>query len=65
MKFLAKLAIITDIERRERGEAVAFNEAVRRLRTEYEDLCKCHPIGAGTDFNVKLELDFIPEDESR
>lgn len=61
MKFIAKIAIVTDIERRERGEAIAFNEAVRKLRQEYEDLCKCHPVGIGTDFILQLQLEFVPE----
>jgi hypothetical protein len=65
MKFIAKIAIITDIERRERTEAVAFNEAVRKVRKEYEDLCKCHPVGVGTDFTVQLMVEFVPEDGSR
>ena len=64
MKITAKHVIITDIDRRTRTEAGAFLDAVRRVRDEYEELCKCHPVGAGTDFHLNLVIEFTPEDES-
>lgn len=40
------------------GDMEAFDEAVRRLRKEYENLMDAWPKGKGAEFNVVLTVDY-------
>ena len=64
MEFTAEHVIITDIDRRAPGESIAFDVAVQRIREGYAGLCKRHPIGTGTNFQITLVVEFEPEQES-
>lgn len=56
----AKHAIITDICRENRSDAGAFEEAIARLRSEYEALCQGWPVNNGAKFHVVLTLERPP-----
>jgi len=53
----AKHAVITDSCRANRSDRRAFEEAVERLRAEYEACMKGHPFGHGTQFHLVLTVE--------
>ena len=54
---IAKHAIITDECRRNRTDDGAIKEAVERILREYHECAPHWPIGNGTKFHVKLEIE--------
>ena len=54
---VAKHAIITDECRKNRSDVGAIHEAVQRLVDEYMACVEHWPLGAGTKFHVKLEIE--------
>ena len=61
----AKHTIITDRCREVHGGSLeAFDEAVRRVREEYDTLTRdFHPVGKGVQFHLVLTVEFPPKDE--
>lgn len=53
----AKHAIITDTCRANRTDRGAFDEAIERLRQEYDACMKGHPNGLGTQFHLVLTVE--------
>ena len=54
---IAKHAIITDECRKNRTDVGAINEAVQRIVDEYMVCVEHWPLGNGTKFHVKLEIE--------
>ena len=54
---IAKHAIITDECRRNRTDLGAIQEATQRILLEYMACIEHWPIGNGTKFHVKLEIE--------
>lgn len=61
----AKHTVITDNCRKVHGGSLeAFDEAVRRVRKEYDTLTRdFHPRGKGVQFHLVLTVEFPPKDE--
>jgi hypothetical protein len=53
----AKHAIITDECRQNRGDAGAVEEALRRLREEYDNVARGWPVGSGGRFHLVLVVE--------
>lgn len=58
MEIIAKHAIITDTCRNNKGDVGAINEALERIRQEYDNLLQYWPIGKGTKFHIKLIVEY-------
>ena len=56
--------LITDVCRRvQGGDTEAFDEAVRRIREEYDYLTReFHPRGKGVKFHLVFSVEFSPKD---
>jgi hypothetical protein len=53
----AKHAIITDQCRTNKGDDAVIEEAVQRIIAEFKEIAPHWPIGYGTEFHVKLEIE--------